>query len=60
MKINYFHQLTSNFTFTNILKIQIMKKTANRWEYKLGIIAIIANFVCLYKCQLLELAWTGL
>ena len=48
VKINYFHQLTSNFTFTNILKIQIMRKIANRWEYKLGIIAIVANFVCLF------------
>ena len=30
VKINSLHQLTFNFIFTNILKIQIMKKIANR------------------------------
>ena len=29
------------------LEIQIMKKTANKSEYKVGINAVIANFVCL-------------
>ena len=44
---NPFYQLLSNFTFTNHLKNQIMKETANVWEYKVGINAIIANLVCL-------------
>ena len=29
-----------------------MKKTANIWEYKVGFKAIIANLVCLWKCQI--------
>ena len=29
-----------------------MMKTANIWEYKVGIIAIIAKFVCLWKSRL--------
>ena len=45
LKGNPFYQLTSNFTFTNIL--QIREKTATVWEYKVGINAIIANFVCM-------------
>ena len=32
--------------------VQIINKTANIWEYKVGINAIIANFVCLWKCRL--------
>ena len=38
-----FCQLTSNS------HLQIMKETANIWEYKVGINAIIANFVCSWK-----------
>ena len=30
---------------------QIMKEIANIWEYKVGINAIIASFVCVWKCQ---------
>ena len=30
----------------------MMKKTANIWEYKVGINAIIADFVCLWKCRM--------
>ena len=44
MKGHPFYQLTSNFTFTNIFKIQIMKKNATMWEYKVD---INANFVCM-------------
>ena len=44
--------------------IQIMKKTANIWEHKVGINAIIANFVFLWKCRMNESPkgpnWTGL
>ena len=29
-----------------------MKKTANAWEYKVGINAIIANFVCMWKSRI--------
>ena len=31
--------------------MQIMKEAANIREYKVGINAIIANFVCLWKCR---------
>ena len=29
-----------------------MKKIATMWEYKCGINAIIANFVCMWKSQI--------
>ena len=29
-----------------------MKENAYLWEYKVGINVIIANFVCLWKCQM--------
>ena len=32
-----------------------MKKTANIWEYKVGINAIIANFVCMGKTRIANL-----
>ena len=51
LKGDPFYQLTLNFTFmVEHLKIKIMKKTANIWEYKVGINAINANIVCLWKC----------
>ena len=31
--------------------VQIMKETANIWEYKVCMNGNIANFVCLEKCQ---------
>ena len=31
-----------------------MKKTANIWEYKVGINAIIANLVCMLKSRIHE------
>ena len=45
LKGNPFCQPTSNFTFCYHLTIQIMMKTANIWEYKVGIDDIIVNFV---------------
>ena len=33
--------------------VQIMKETANIWEYKAGIDANIANSVCLWKCRMI-------
>ena len=52
LKCSPFYQLTSNFTFTNnIFEIQITKEIANIWEYKVN--AIIANFVCLWKCRMI-------
>ena len=35
--------------------VQIIRETENIWEYKVGINAIIANCVCLWKCQLSNL-----
>ena len=32
--------------------VQIKKETANIWEYKVCMNGNIANFVCLWKCQL--------
>ena len=31
-----------------------MKKTANIWEYKVGIKAVIANFLCMWKSRLFK------
>ena len=32
-----------------------MKETANVSEYKVGINAIIANFMCLWKCRMISI-----
>ena len=32
--------------------MQIMKKTVNTWEYKVGINAIIANFVHMWNIRM--------
>ena len=37
---------TSFRPYHSKLKQPIIKKTANIWEYKVGINAIIGNFVC--------------
>ena len=34
-----------------------MKKTTYFWEYKVGINAIIAYFVCLWKCRMKKILW---
>ena len=45
LKCNPFYQLTSKFQIYKNRKIEIMKKTANKWEYKVGINIIIAKVV---------------
>ena len=37
-----------------------MKKTANIWEYKVGINAIIANFVCMWKTRIHKVGNIGI
>ena len=49
---NPFYQLTPNFTFTDILKTQIMKKTANVWEYtKLALMPLLPNLCACEKVE---------
>ena len=40
--------------------LQIKKKTANIWEYKVGNNANIANLVCLWKTRMIEINQSGL
>ena len=40
--------------------VQIKKKTANIWQYKVGNIDNIANFVCLWKRRLVQVVTVSL
>ena len=48
-EVSNFESLSSYTNWHEV--VQIMKETSNIWEYQVGINAIIANFVCFWKCR---------